>query len=173
MPKTSSKKVELTSWEGVNAALLRIKQLEANVASLQGSLDGGIAELQQRYSPQIEPFEQEIEGLSAALGDFVFAHRKELSQDGHRRSRVLKGGRVGLAFSPPRLATLSRVTWKKVLDTAEALPARLRAMVIRTKPEINKNALRTAIEDGTIDEEQRQILGVAVVRDESAYYELT
>jgi len=169
--KTATKQT-LETWEAVNAALLRIKQTEADVARLQGRLDNGTAKLQQRYSPQIDPLQQELKELAEAVGDFVFAHRRELSQDGEARSVLLEAGRVGLRLSPAKLTIPKKLTWAKVLDAIKEMPPRLRDKLIRTKETLDKDALTAAIEGGAIDEDQRRILGVSLTQDEIAYYEL-
>jgi len=162
----------LETWEAVNAALLRIKQTEADVARLQGRLDKGTANLQQRYSPQIDPLQADLKELAEAVGDFVFAHRKELSQEGESRSVLLEAGRVGLKLSPAKLSIPKKLTWAKVLDAIKEMPKSLREKFIRTKETLDKEALMAAIEKGAVDEDQRRILGVSITQDEIAYYEL-
>ena len=172
--KTATKKKPkpLESWAAVNAALLRIKENEANVARLQGRLDNGMAKLQQRYSPQIDPLQTDLKELAEAVGDFVFVHRKELSEDGGARSVLLEAGRVGLRLSPPKLTIPKKHTWAKVLDVIREMPKSLRDKLIRTKETLDKDALTAAIEDGVIDEDQRRKLGVSLTQVEIAYYEL-
>ncbi len=174
MPKTATKQQTkpLESWDEVNAALLHIKRAEADVARLQGRLDNGTAKLQQRYSPQIDPLQDELKATAEAVGDFVFAHRKELSQEGASRSVLLEAGRVGLRLSPAKLSIPKKLTWAKVLDCIRELPKSLRDKLIRKKEALDKEALMDAIEDGAIDEDQRRILGVSIIQDETAYYEL-
>jgi len=174
MPKTATKQQTkpLESWEAVNAALLRIKQTEADVARLQGRLDNGAAKLQQRYSPQIDPLQADLKELAESVGDFVFAHRRELSQEGESRSVLLEAGRVGLRLSPTKLTIPKKLTWAKVLEAIREMPKSLRNKLIRKKETLDKDALMTAIEEGVIDENQRRILGVSLTQDEIAYYEL-
>lgn len=173
MTKTNAKKPVFDSWDAVNGALTQLSRLESEVARLQGRLDGGIAKLQQRYTPEIEPLQKEIKVLGEAVLDHVDDHRADLSEDGDRRSRYLAAGRVGLYLAKARLATMSKVTWDKVLDRIGELPARLRSKLIRTKEAPDKDAIKDAIESGEISEEQRRALGVSIIQDEKAFYELT
>lgn len=162
----------MDSWEAVNAALARLGKIEPEVARIQASADKAIAHIQDRCSEQISPIQAEIASLSKGIGEFVHAHRKELSAQGEGKYRDLPNGRVELRLSAPRLATLSRVTWEMVMERIAELPSRLRARFIRVKESLDKDELKAAIQSGEVTEEQRSALGVAIAQDETPYYEV-
>ena len=175
MPAKTKTKVEATqmdSWEAVNAALGRLGKIEPEVVRLQARADEIIARTQERYGNEIEPLQKEIASLGKGLGEFIHAHRAELSPEGDGKYRDLPNGRVELRLFPPRLATLSRVTWDMVVERIAELPARLRARFIRVKETLDKDELKAAIQAGDVSEEQRSALGVAIAQDETPYYEV-
>jgi len=168
--KTKVAAKQMKSWDDVDAALARLGKIEPLVAKFQNRADEIIAQVQARYADQIAPLQKEIEALGRGIGDFVHANRKDLSADGDGKHRDLRNGRVELRLSPPRLATLSRITWDMVKERIAELPTRLRSRFIRTKESLDKDELKAAIQSGAVSDEQRSALGVAIAQDETPYY---
>jgi len=166
------RKRKLHSWDEVDQALARLGIIEPEVARLQAQMDAMIAGTRERYDREIAPLQREIKALVPAVGDFVMAHRSELSPDGEKRSRQLSHGKVGLYLTPPRLQTIGRTTWKRVLELIFELPLRVHARLVRTTRELDKEGIKEAIETGLLSEEQRCQIRVAIGQDEIAYYEL-
>ena len=170
--KTKIEAAMMTSWDDVNAALACLGKIEPQVTRLQNRADEIMARTQERYAKEIVPLQAEIASLAKGIGEFVHAHRKDLTADGDGKFRDLPNGRVELRLSPPRLATLSRVTWDMVVERIAELPQRLRARFIRVKETLDKDELKVAIISGDVSEEQRSALGVAIAQDETPYYEV-
>jgi phage host-nuclease inhibitor protein Gam len=173
MATKTAKQRQLKSWDEVDEALGRLSRLEPTQKALEADLETEIARIKQRYAAEMEPLEKEIAPLVAAVGDFVMDHRDDLDEAGEKRSRQLQHGVVGLQYGRPALKTVGKRTWAKVVEQILDLPAALRRKCLRIKQDPDKEAIKAAIESGEIDEEQRRLLGVAVMREETAYYQLT
>lgn len=168
MPKSASQKVEIKSWADANAILAELKGVEAEHDRLVARRDGGIAKIKKRYGSDIGDRAAEVKAIQSGLFDFLADHRDEMDD---KRSRALPNGVVSLRWGPPKLVTLSRVTFEKVLERARALPSHVRALFLIEEPKLDKKDLQTAIRDGSIDPAQRRKLGVDVIQEEYVYYD--
>jgi phage host-nuclease inhibitor protein Gam len=159
----SSKARAFSSWEMVDGVLPMLKSFRARLAYLIGRQEVSISRVKETFDPQIEEVSGKIKILEAGILDFVAEHRADLDE---QRSRALRNGRVGLRWGPPKLVTMSRTTWAKVLERALELPGRIRGLFVEEKPSLQKEELSKAIAEEKIDEQTRRQLGVDRVQEE-------
>ena len=108
----------IRSWDDVNEALAQIARLNGDIAQAKADADDA---------------KEAIGELEPAIEAYVRENEAELLE----RTRALDHGRVWLRKAT-RLKLIGRYTWKKVLD---ALVADKRRSLIRTKPEVDKEAI--------------------------------
>jgi len=89
---------------------------------------------------------------------------------GRRRSIGFGHGVAGFRTGPPRLRTIARCKWDRVLGSLRGLP--WGAAYIRVKEEINKEQIIADIGSGKLSEGDLRQAGARVVREESFFVEL-
>jgi phage host-nuclease inhibitor protein Gam len=68
--------------------------------------------------------------------------------------------------------TIGKTTWQRVLELVGDLAPSLQKRFIRTKSEIDKDAIKAAINDGKLDDETRRSIKVDLLQEEQVFYEL-
>lgn len=168
MSKAKPKPVRLTSWPAVNTILPELKTVEADLQALQGKAAAAIAAVKARHTDEIAALKERSENIRQGIFDFCADHRDELTET---RSRQLDNGTVQLRWGPPKLVTLARITWEKVLTRALELPKEIQALFIKREPSLDRRALQKEIAEGRITDETRRTLGVDYVKEEYVYCE--
>ena len=164
--------IELESWDDVDRLLSKLGKKEPELTSLESELSSGIQGLKDKHTPKIKTLRTDVEAARESITDFVLAHKSDLTEDGGK-TKVLDHGTISLRFGKPSLETVGRTTWAQVLERVIALlPPRLKTKFIRTKEELEKDAIKDAIAGGELPEDKRKALGIALVQAETVYYEL-
>jgi phage host-nuclease inhibitor protein Gam len=88
---------------------------------------------------------------------------------GRRRSVDFGHGVAGFRHGPPRLATLAKGKWERVLQSLRGL--RWGAPYIRVKEEINKEQIIADVGAGKLAEADLRRAGAQVVREETFFVE--
>ncbi|HRU06583.1 MAG TPA: host-nuclease inhibitor Gam family protein [Candidatus Brocadiia bacterium] len=167
MPKTKSTVVQpvYESWEEVDAALAELARANVERVKATAEMNRRLTEVRQQYAGRIEAAVERAGLLGAAIEVYVARHRKDL---GDRKSRDLTHGVVGYRLDPPSLKTLKKCTWKSVLEALRDGFQRF----IRTKEEVNKEALLAAANAGELSADALANLGCEVAQDEQFRLEL-
>lgn len=119
-----------------------------------------VSKLKLECSAACEPIKNDITGMELALARFAEARKAEL---------FAKKKTVGLTFgsfgyrASSTLKTLKKLTWDNVLGF---LAERGMSACIRTKPEVDKEALRQ------LPPEQLAEVGCRLVQEDTFFYEL-
>jgi len=170
MTKTKVKATRFDSWQAVDAALLRIRQIEPRLARIEATRDGAIAKAKKSYSDDAPDLVEKLDSIREGLHAFMTENAAELDD---KRSRKLKNGTVSLRRTPPGLKLLSGSTWKRALTVALTLPKRVREVIVDTQHKLRRDPLKRMIQGGELKDEHRKALGVKVDQDDEVYYELT
>lgn len=137
--------------------------------------DEEIQRVRSLYEPQVVEHQERIKSLSLAAEKFAEENRDELLP-GKGKSAETALAKFGFRTGMPALKTLSKWTWPKVLA---AITERKLSVFIRNKPELNKEALIEAIDEGMVSFEEAgsmvQLptgeLGVKVEQSETFFIE--
>jgi phage host-nuclease inhibitor protein Gam len=106
--------------------------------------DAAIESAARPYRPAIDQADAEIKDGLARLEAWATAHPEEF---GNAESTVLPGGhRVGWRLGNWSAKTLKGWTWDKVKEALQALPKNWRDSYLRTKTEVNREAILSARE---------------------------
>ena len=166
--KTPAAKV-YESWDSVDPALARLGKIEPQAQEEKAKLKALIQETKNEFEPRIKRLDDEIDAIRDGLTSFVLANKRDL---GDARSMSLKHGSIGLRLSPPKLVTLGKATWGKVLELIQDLPTALRKRFIRIDEDVDKKAVKDAIESGQLDDVTRRQIKVDLIQEEQVVYDL-
>jgi len=156
----------LKRWAEVNEALVEVKALSARQAGEQAELDKEITAIRQGYEKILAERKARILRLEKDVQEYCELHKTEMEAEEKKRSRQLPGGVVGFRRSV-ELAALAKRTWKDVLAIVKAAGKRAERF-IRTKEEINKDAVRAA----NLSAEKLEALGMRIREKDTFFYEL-
>jgi phage host-nuclease inhibitor protein Gam len=159
------------SWLQINLALAELRDTRADYDALKATLNGEVAAAHTAHGEALEQKAAAVQEIEQGIDAFLHEHREQLMGEAGNRTLQLENGVVGLRWGPAKLATMSRVTFDKVLERARALPARLRSLFVREEATLDKKALLKALREGVIPDEVRRELGVDAVQEEYAVIE--
>jgi phage host-nuclease inhibitor protein Gam len=123
------------SRDQVIEAIAEIGRRQRERERIQAAMNDEIAAIKQRYEQEAAPHAEAIRALSAGVHTWCEANRTELTQGNKVKFAQLASGEVKWRMRPPRVGVRSV---ELVLD---ALKAAGLARFIRTKEEINKEAI--------------------------------
>jgi phage host-nuclease inhibitor protein Gam len=104
-------------------------------AMIEAKMNDELAAIREKYESQALPLADEITSLSAGVQSWCEAHRDELTQNRKVKTCVFASGEVKWRLRPPSVAL------KKVDAVIEALKSLSLTRFIRTKEEVNKEAI--------------------------------
>lgn len=118
----------------------RIADLKHEEQSLKAAMDAELTAVRQRYETRLSALAVEVSDKVKDMEGWAAADR---TQWGDRKSVDMLHGVVGWRVNPPSVKPLRGYTWQAVLDRILALG---RSEFVRTKEEVNKEALLAARE---------------------------
>ncbi len=133
---------------------------------LLADMDRELRAARRRYEARLLPLARLLEEKTGVARAWADANPEAF---GRRRSLDFGHGVAGFRTSPPRLATLARRKWDRVLQSLHDL--RWGAPYIRVKEEINKEQIIADVGAGKLAEADLRQAGAQVVRDESFFVE--
>jgi phage host-nuclease inhibitor protein Gam len=150
----------------------RAEELLGEIASLKleereqkNALDRELTTARERFESPLTVLGKQIEEKTALLESWAAANPAEFPKN--RKSIELLHGVLGYRTGTPKLKTLAKWTWDRVLEKLkDVLPD-----FVRTKEEVNREALISAIGEGRLTPDDARQLGVQVVQEESFYVE--
>ena len=169
--KPAVKPQRYTSWLQINVALAALATARAEHERLNAKLDERLAAAQTAIGEDAESKALEVQSIEQGIEAFLHERKQELMGEEGNRTLQLENGKVGLRWGPPKLVTMSKVTFEKVLERALSLPAGLRRLFVRDDPSLDKKALLKAIREEAIPDTVRRELGVDAWQEEYAVIE--
>lgn len=150
----------------------RAEELLGEIATLtietreqKNALDRELASAREKYEAPLVALGRRIEEKTALLESWAAANPAEFPKN--RKSIELLHGSLGYRTGMPKLKTLPKWTWDRVLETLRTLAAQF----IRSKEEVNKEGILAAIIDGSLDASSARQLGVLMLQEESFFVE--
>lgn len=148
------------SLEAADATMAQIAAKKRELSLLELGLKEDVDRLKLACAESAEPIKQEITSLEQALTLFAETQRAELFTK--RKSIALAFGTLGFQASTS-LKTIKKLTWDAVLGL---LTANKLDEYVRTKREVDKEALRTA------PAEIQARAGCRLVQEDAFFYKL-
>jgi phage host-nuclease inhibitor protein Gam len=150
----------------------RAEELLGELATLKlqereekNALDRDLTAAREAYEAPLLRLAKQIEEKTTILESWAAANPEEFPKN--RKSIEMIHGILGYRTGTPKLKTLPKWTWDRVLEKLrEMLPE-----FVRTKEEVNKEGLIAAVGEGRLDPTEARQLGVQVVQDEAFFVE--
>jgi len=156
--------------ERAEALLGEVATLTLERNSLQTEMDVRITDVRTDYEGRMSELKTGIEEKVALLEAWAGANPDQFPKD--RKSLEFVHGKLGYRTGTPKLKTILRKTWDRVLETLKAFPAgELVRSYVRTKEEVNKELIISDYSQGQLDFETLRKIGVEVVQEESFFVE--
>jgi phage host-nuclease inhibitor protein Gam len=152
--------------EEADALLGDLAALELERRRLTTELDGIITAAREHYEAPFAALGGQIDAKQALLHAWADANRAEF---GTRKSLDMTHGVVGFRLGTPKAKTLLRKPWAAVLDTIKAFGL---LEYVRTKEEVNKEALIADYQQRNIGDDTLKKLGIQIAQEESFFVEL-
>lgn len=158
----------INTYDEADRALLELGKIDAALTEKESALNAEIQSLRERYELQTAELRQCKAMLESTLEKFVLSNKNEFEST---RSRELMHGIIGLRWSPPKIAILNR---KYNLKTALELLKKVKwgKQYIRTKEEVDKDALLAARAANDIDDSKLAAVGLKIDSTENFYYQI-
>lgn len=150
----------LQSWQDVDDCLKDIGERQRRVDAAKADAAKRVAAINEKLEATIANDVAMTQRSEADIKAYTEAHQDELTG----RSKQLTHGVVKLT-RVREIKTLAKWTWTKVLERLQELK---RNDLIRTKHEVNKDAIRSA----KMTPQQMETLGVRDAESDSFSYEL-
>lgn len=154
---------ELTRHQAAELAR-ELVRLQTEQEKAIAERDAAILEASAPWATRLDTLARDVEHAFDRLENWANSHLEEF---GKAESVLLDGHRVGWRLGNWAAKTAAtKITWKKVQEAIEELPAKWRALFLREKVEVNKEALIAARDTET---ELLKSIGVKVVQERRFY----
>lgn len=134
----------------------------------KNELDRELTAAREKYEAPLGALTKQIEERTVILESWASANPGEFPKQ--RKSIELLHGTLGYRTGTPKLKTLPKWTWDRVLEKLRELGKPVLGF-IRTKEEVNKEAILNAVAEGHLLDREERNFGVAVVQDEAFFVE--
>lgn len=148
----------------MESQISQIRDLTICQAQLLAEKNAALKELDEKFSPRLNAWQQAIEEKTVLVQAWAEANPDEFAK---RKSIELAHGTIGFRTGTPKLKTLAKITWAKVLDALRA--SRLAEQFIRIKEEVDKESLLVAHANFSLSDGDLRALGVEVAQEESFF----
>ena len=163
--RVSKKVITGVTAEQYQDALSIYAQKEARADKLYAKLNEETTKLREKYDPELTVLLEEKEKQYAIVQAYCIENKERLFDD--RRSLETIHGKVGFRLGTPKLKTLPKFTWDKVLEKLKTvLPD-----FVRTKEEVDKEGLIAGRNTDGVAQHLNAV-GVYVDQDEVFFIEL-
>lgn len=133
--KTTARIVVPQSKDEAESWIQQVGEHRREVVRIETAMNDEIAAIKARYEQDAKPYREDIESLIVGLQAWAVANRDDLTGGGKRQSAELATGIISWRLLPPR------VTIRKVETVIEALKKLGLTRFLRTREEINKEAM--------------------------------
>lgn len=137
--------------------------LDRNAQTIE--MDRQLTGIREHFERPIADLKERIAEKTALLESWAANHPEEF---GAKKSIDMMHGTFGYRTGNPKLQPLLRKTWAKILETLKTLGF---GGYVRTKEEVNKEALLSDASQGVITPADLKAIGIAVVQDEAFFVE--
>jgi phage host-nuclease inhibitor protein Gam len=167
MAKRTSKTIgtDLT-MSGYQDALTNYALADANGERKRAQMNVELARVREKFEQDIHHYQDLKDKAFQLVCDYCVAHRAEMFVTAKHNDTPW--GRVGFRLGNPRLKTLPKYTWERVLERAEQVMPQF----VRTRREVDKEHLLLSRADENVFPHLASI-GVYVDQDESFFIDLT
>ena len=163
--RTSKKVVTAVTQEQFNEAISAYALADASACKMVAKMDAEITKIRQKYLESLDGYRLACEGSFEIMEVYARENKDVLFNE--KRHIDTPHGKVGFRLGTPKLKTLPKWTWERVLDKLQTvLPD-----YVRAKMEVDKERLIGDRADEVVARSLNEV-GVYVDQDEAFYVEL-
>jgi phage host-nuclease inhibitor protein Gam len=167
MPDTPPSPV-IDSYESADAALLQLGRVEALLQKTEASLNTKLQKVRDEYELTTRTHVDMKEQIIRGLEEFCCEHQADFAE---RKTRDLTHGTIGFRMSPPTVLQLSKkFPWKTIMELLRK--TKWGTGFVRTKSEIDKEAIKTAFAAKEISEKSLAAVGIKVDQADNFVYDI-
>lgn len=133
MARTRIEGTQFRTWDDVDQALKQLGEIDRDLMLIDGDTNETIDRLKAQAKEQAKPLQDRKTALELAMKEFCEANRAEFAKI---KTKQLVFGSVGFRQS-------TKIIIKRIADTLQALKDLGLAHCIRTKEEVDKEAMKT------------------------------
>ena len=152
--------------EDAETCLGELATLTLERRDLQNALDREITAAREKYESSLSAIGEQIETKQALLHGWADSHPEEFAS---RKSLELTHGQIGYRTGQHKLKSLKRKTWDAILKSLQTFGF---THLIRTKEEVDKEAIIAGYKAAEISRAEMIQIGVEVVQDEAFFVEV-
>jgi phage host-nuclease inhibitor protein Gam len=157
----------LTNYQAADKHLHEIGINESLIAKKEAQMNEQIQNLKERFNEETKDARAKVLTLSKEVETFCMLNKKDFDK---KRTRTLTHGIIGFRTATPKVALLNRkYNWKTVLELVKKV---FDGKYVRTKEEVNKDELLSAVSQSILSDEQLAAIGMKVDQDEKFMYEI-
>lgn len=157
---------KITSFDDVDNVLYKIAQNETVIAKEEASMNEKIQIIKESFDVKTAERRGENELLGQRVEEYCFKNKAEFEKV---RSKDLTHGTVGFRNTPPKVLQLSKKY--TVTTSLELLKRIFKKAYVRTKEEVNKDAILADYAAKKLTDTKLASVGLKVDQDEKFYLE--
>jgi phage host-nuclease inhibitor protein Gam len=157
----------IDSFAAADQALLQLGQLESLLTKFEASLNTKIQKLRDEYELNTRTSVDLKEQIVIGLQEFCLQNEAEFTEP---KTRVLTHGTIGFRKTPPKLLMLKKFTAKIILDLFRK--NKKFTGFIRTKQEIDKEAIHTAYAAKELSDKALADVGIVIDQKDEFTYDI-
>jgi phage host-nuclease inhibitor protein Gam len=159
MVENAAKVLKVNSWKEVDVRGKEICELRTRLEVETAKMNAEIETVKARFHARLTAAKEHVVLRETAIADFYRSHQAELGA-----TRTYTGTWVTVrARLTSKLCTVPKWTWEKVLDVCK----RLRGGWVRTKEEVDKEAVKAAVRTENITDQELRTYGMRMVDEDS------
>ncbi len=144
-----------------------IASLQTQLETLEAEQNQAILNVRDNYGPKIEGIKKQVKASLTSCSEFALRERDGLfAKDAKTAETAL--AKYGFRTSTPQVKTVSKWSLDRAL---EAILKAGKRLFVRTKDEIDKEAILKAHRDGDVTAAELRAFGLVVAQDESFWVE--
>ncbi len=158
----------LKTLDDLNTSLAEYKIVKAELEEKTAELNVKRTKLEMDYTPDLTALNERKLSLESNIELFAEENKTKYFADKKRSIDVLHG-RIGFRLSK-KLSKMKKFTWENVLENIRTKGKKF-ASYIKTKEEINKEALKDDIQNEVIKLDDARLIGVTIEEVDNFFIE--
>ncbi|MBU1096872.1 MAG: host-nuclease inhibitor Gam family protein [Bacteroidetes bacterium] len=158
---------KINTFDDVNRVLFEIAQQESFIAKKEADMNNKIQKIKDKFDEETKEARASKELLEKELSAFCLLNKSEFQKN---RTKTLLFGKVGFRTTPPKVTQLNRKY--TVATTIELLKKIFTGKFLRTKEEMDKEALLAAYACGELTDDKLAAVGLKVDQEDQFGYDI-
>ena len=159
--------VSSVSFNDIDKLLVEIGKHKVVVTKKEADMNAGIQKIKEKYDTETLEARTRIEELEAKIEALSTSIKTEFDS---KRTKPLTHGKVGFRTGTPKVLQLNKKY--KVATSIELAKQLFKKRFVRSKDELNKEAIIAEHNQKKITDEQVAAMGLRIDQDEKFFYEI-